>query len=268
MAPDAGRAQGAHLTQSRLEEALRAKGDLKLVAYVMGGHPNRKRSTEIAKRLVGSGIAALEIGVPHSDPLADGPVIQRAGQAALERGATLESCLEMAAAVGGQGVPVVLMSYINPILAHDPRRFAAEASQAGVAGVIVPDLPVEESEPVAGWLRSASLDTIFMVAPTTSAERMEAICRHSSGFVYCVTVTGITGARKELASGMKDLVKSVRKHTELPVAVGFGISRAEHMKALRGNADAAVVGSAIVAEIDRGGDPVALVKDLLRAAHR
>jgi tryptophan synthase alpha chain len=162
-------------------------------------------------------------------------------------------------------VPVVLMSYINPILAYDPRKFAAEAAQAGVAGVIVPDLPLEESEGVTGWLRAASLDTIFMVAPTTSAKRMGPICEHSSGFVYCVTLTGITGARKELPAGLKELVQNVRRHTELPVAAGFGISRPDHMKTLRGVADAAVVGSAIVAEIDGGRDPVTLVKELLRA---
>jgi len=250
---------------SRLDQALRANGDLKLVAYMMAGHPNKKRSLEVGKKLATSGIAALEIGIPFSDPLADGPVIQRAGQTALEHGMTVAACLELAAAIAREGIPIVLMTYINPILSHDPRRFAAEAAQAGVAGIIVPDLPVEESEPVAGWLRSASLDTIFMVSPTTSPERMTSICEHSSGFVYCVTVTGITGARSEMPAGMKDLLGEVKKHTDLPVAAGFGISRPEHMKALRGNADAAVVGSAIVAEIDRGVDPIPLVKELLKA---
>ena len=250
---------------SRLEGALRATGDLKLIAYMMAGHPNRKRSVEVGKKLAGSGIAALEIGIPHSDPLADGPVIQRAGQAALEHGMTVSGAIEVAAAVANEGVPVVLMTYINPVLAHDPRRFAAEAAQAGVAGIIVPDLPVEESEPVAGWLRAASLDTIFMVAPTTSEDRIESICARSSGFVYCVTVTGITGARKELPEGMKDLFMRVRLHTELPIAAGFGISRPEHMKALRGSADAAVVGSAVVETIDKGNDPVPLIKELLKA---
>jgi tryptophan synthase alpha chain len=207
----------------------------------------------------------LEIGIPFSDPLADGPVIQKAGQTALEHGMTVGASLELAAAVAREGIPIVLMTYINPVLSHDPRRFAAEAAQAGVAGVIVPDMPLEESEPVAGWLRSASLDTVFMVSPTTSRERMAAICEHSSGFVYCVTVTGITGARTELPGGMKELLGEVKKHTTLPVAAGFGISRPEHMKSLRGNADAAVVGSAIVAEIDSGGDGIALVKGLLKA---
>jgi tryptophan synthase alpha chain len=248
-----------------LEEALRASKDLKLVAYMMAGHPNRKRSVEVGKRLATSGIAALEIGIPHSDPLADGPVIQRAGQTALEHGMTVGGSLEVAAAIASEGIPVVLMTYINPVLAYDPRRFAAEASQAGVAGVIVPDLPVEESEPVSGWFRAASLDTVFMVAPTTSEQRIQSICDHSSGFVYCVTVTGITGARKQLPEGMKELITNVKRHTELPVAAGFGISRPEHLAALRGTADAAVVGSAIVDKIDQGSDPVTLVKELLKA---
>ena len=249
----------------KLEDAVRANGDLKLVAYMMAGHPTKKRSIEVGKKLAGSGIAALEIGIPFSDPLADGPVIQRAGQIALEHGMNVAGALEVASAIVAEGVPVVLMTYINPILSHDPRRFAAEAAQAGVAGVIVPDLPVEESEPVAGWLRAASLDTIFMVAPTTGEDRIESICEHSSGFVYCVTVTGITGARKELPEGMKELFGLVRRHTELPIAAGFGISRPEHMKAMRGVADAAVVGSAIVDDIDHGKDPVVLVKELLKA---
>jgi tryptophan synthase alpha chain len=250
---------------SRLQQAVAADGDLKLIAYFMAGHPNRKKSLEVGKRIAAAGVAAIEIGVPHSDPLADGPVIQKAGQAALEHGMTVGGSLELAAAVAVEGPPVVLMSYINPILAYDPRKFAAEAFQAGVAGVIVPDLPVEEAEPVAGWLRAASLDTVFMVAPTTAPARMDAIAEKSSGFVYCVTLTGITGARKELPSGLKDLVAEVRRHTDLPVAAGFGISRPDHMSTLRGVVDAAVVGSAVVAEIDAGKDPAVLLKSLLRA---
>jgi tryptophan synthase alpha chain len=250
---------------SRLEDAVRAHDGLKLLAYLMAGHPNKKRSIEIGKRIAASGVAAVELGIPFSDPLADGPVIQRAGQAALEHGMTVGGALEVAAAIAAEGPPVVLMAYMNPILAFDPRRFAAEAAQAGVAGVIVPDLPVEEAEPVASWLRSASLATVFMVSPTTSDERMEMIASHSSGFVYCVTVTGITGARKDLPEGMNELFGRVRASTLLPVAAGFGISRPEHMKALRGQIDAAAVGSAIVNEIDQGKDPTGLIGELLRA---
>ncbi|HEY3085627.1 MAG TPA: tryptophan synthase subunit alpha [Candidatus Dormibacteraeota bacterium] len=252
-------------TTSRLEGALKAKGDLKLVPYIMAGFPSAKRSIDVGKRLAASGVAALEIGIPHSDPLADGPMIQKAGQASLKAGMTVAGALEVAAAVAKEGVPVVLMTYINPVLSHDPRKFAAEAAQAGVAGVIVPDLPIEEAEPVASWLRSASLDTVFMVAPTTPPERIASIAAHSSGFVYCVTVTGITGARKDLPAGLPEVLAQVKKHTSLPVAAGFGISRQEHMKALKGHADAAVVGSAIVEEIGRGGDGVALVRELLKA---
>ena len=250
---------------SRLESALKADGDLKLVAYIMAGHPSKKRSIEVGKRLAASGIASLEIGIPHSDPLADGPVIQRAGQKALAAGMTVEGALEVAGAVAREGVPVVLMTYINPVLNYDPRKFAAEAAQAGVAGVIVPDLPIEEAEPVAGWLRSASLDTIFMVAPTTPPNRIDAVCEHSRGFVYCVTVTGITGVRRDLPPGISELLAEVKKRTSLPVVAGFGISRQEHLRALRGQLDAVVVGSAIVDEVDRAGDGVSLVKELLKA---
>ena len=251
--------------RTRLDTALKARGDLKLVAYLMAGHPTKKRSIEVGKKLASSGVAAIEVGIPHSDPLADGPVIQHAGQVALEHGMTVAGSLEVAGAIAAEGVPVVLMTYINPVLSHDPRRFAAEAAQAGVAGVIVPDLPIEEAEPVAGWLRAASLDTIFMVAPTTPPDRIAVICSHSSGFVYCVTVTGITGARRDLPPGMPELFGEVRKHTQLPVVAGFGISRPEHMRSLRGAVDAAAVGSAIVDEIDRAGDGVALVRELLKA---
>jgi tryptophan synthase alpha chain len=252
-------------TSSKLEGALRARDDLKLVAYIMAGHPSKKRSIDVGKRLAASGIAALEIGIPHSDPLADGPVIQKAGQEALAHGMTVAGALEVAAAVATEGIPIVLMTYINPVLSHDPRRFAAEAAQAGVAGVIVPDLPIEEAEPIAGWLRAASLDTVFMVAPTTPPDRIETIASHSSGFVYCVTVTGITGVRKELPEGIPELLAEVKKRTTLPVAAGFGISRQEHLRALRGKLDAAVVGSAIVDEIERAGDGVSLVRELLKA---
>jgi len=147
------------------------------------------------------------------------------------------------------------MTYVNPILAHDPHRFAAAAVQAGVAGVIIPDLPAEEAQPIAGWLRSAGLDTVFLVAPTSPESRMRSICEASSGFVYCVTLTGVTGARTELAAGLRGLLGRVRASTDLPIAAGFGISRPDHLRTLRGEADAAVVASALVNEVHEGRDP-------------
>jgi tryptophan synthase alpha chain len=178
---------------------------------------------------------------------------------------TLAGALQVAADVAREGVPVVMMTYVNPVLAYDARRFAADASTAGVAGVIVPDLPVEESVPTAGWFRAAGLDTIFLVAPTSTDARIAAACQASSGFVYCVTLTGVTGTRTELAAGLGELTSRVRRHTDLPVAAGFGISRPEHLDQLRGRADAAVIGSALMEEVHQGRDPVTLFETLVAA---
>jgi tryptophan synthase alpha chain len=239
-------------------------GELGLIPYLMAGHPDHDRSVAAARSLAGLPIAALELGIPFSDPLADGPVIQRAGQAALEAGITVAGCLEIAAAVSGKA-PVVFMSYVNPILSYGPERFAADAAAAGVAGVILPDLPPEESESVAAALHGHGLATVFMVAPTSSEERIRLICAASSGFVYCVTLTGITGVRTDLPEGVGELLGRVRSHTELPVAAGFGIATPAHVAALRGVADAAAVGSAVVKEVDEGRDPARLVGELLTA---
>jgi tryptophan synthase alpha chain len=250
----------------RLEAALRADGELKLVPYLMAGFPDLGRSAEIARRLASSGAAAIEVGIPFSDPLADGPVIQQAGQAALRGGATVAGCLEVAAAAAAVGTaPVVLMTYVNPVLAYGTDRFAADAAAAGVAGVILPDLPAEEAVELGETLASEGLETVLLVAPTSSEARIEMIGRASRGFVYCVTVTGITGLRAELTHEVETLIARVRRHSSLPVAAGFGISRPEHLSALRGTADAAVVGSALVAEVAAGRDPAALVSELLTA---
>jgi tryptophan synthase alpha chain len=239
-------------------------GGLGLIPYVMAGHPDRDRSIAAARSLAALPIAALELGIPFSDPLADGPVIQRAGQTALEAGMTVAGCLEIAAAVSGEA-PVVFMSYVNPILSYGPERFAADAAAAGVAGVILPDLPPEESESVAAALRKHGLATVFLVAPTSSEERIKLICGASSGFVYCVTLIGITGVRAELPEGIAELLGRVHSHTKLPVAAGFGIATPAHVAALRGIADAAVVASALVREMDEGRDPARLVEELLTA---
>ncbi|MDQ6789838.1 MAG: tryptophan synthase subunit alpha [Candidatus Dormibacteraeota bacterium] len=248
---------------SRLEERLRANGDLKLIPYVMAGYPDAAASIELGRAYARAGAAAVEVGIPFSDPLADGPAVQRAGEVALRNGMTVAGALEVAGRVADQGVPVVLMTYVNPVLAHDPRRLAAEAAEAGVAGVIIPDLPAEEAEPVTGWLRSAGLDTIFLVAPTSPDSRLMSIAERSSGFVYCVTLTGVTGERAELDPGLDRLLERVRRSTPLPIAAGFGISRPEHLARLRGKVDAAIVASALLNRLHEGGDPVALVEELL-----
>jgi tryptophan synthase alpha chain len=250
---------------SRLEESVRADDDVRLIPYVMAGYPDRAGSIAQGLAYARAGAAAVEVGIPFSDPLADGPAVQRAGQTALEGGMTVAGALGVAEAVAAGGAPVVLMTYVNPILAYDQRRFAAAAAAAGVAGVVVPDLPSEEAEPLAGWLRAAGLDTVFMVAPTSPDSRIATIAERCSGFVYCVTLRGVTGARTELASGLERLLARVRQATDLPVAAGFGISRPEHIRTLRGRADAAVVASALLDRIHRGEDPVAHVVELLAA---
>ena len=241
-----------------------SSGALGLIPYLMAGHPDHDRSASAARSLAALPIAALELGIPFSDPLADGPVIQRAGQAALEAGTTVPSCLELAEEVAGR-VPVVFMSYVNPLLSYGPERFAADAAAAGVSGVILPDLPPEEAGSVGAALQAHGLCTVFLVAPTSSEERIRLICDASRGFVYCVTLTGITGVRAELPEGVAELLDRVRAVCRLPVAAGFGISRPGHLAALRGHADAAVVGSAVVNEVAEGRNPSRLVEELLAA---
>ena len=241
-------------------------GSLGVIPYLMCGHPSREATLETLKRLSELPVAAIELGVPFSDPLADGPVIQKAGQAALAGGMTLKGALEIAAEAR-DGVPLVLMNSVNPVLAYGPDRFVADATAARVAGVIIPDLPVDEAGTLADELRQGGLWTVFLAAPTSTPERIARICAASRGFVYCVTLTGITGMRAELPEGLPEFLDGVRAQAgQLPVAAGFGISRPEHIRALRGHADAAVVGSAIVREMDEGRDPRPLVESLLEAA--
>ena len=249
--------------ESALAAAVRADGDVKLIPYLMAGYPDRAGSVELGRMYARSGAAAIEVGIPFSDPLADGPVIQRAGQAALEGGMTTAGALAVAADVAATGVPVVLMTYVNPLLAYDARRFAADAVRAGVRGVLLVDLPPEEAGSILDWLRSAGLDTVFLVAPTSPDPRIELAAAASSGFLYCVTVTGVTGIREDLDPRLERLLASVRRLTDLPVAAGFGISRPEHVKALHGQADAAVVASVLLNEVQEGRDPQPLFEGLV-----
>ena len=248
--------------ENRLRPAARR---LQLVPYLMAGHPDQGASLDAARRLADLGVAALELGVPCPDPRWDGPVIAGAGRRALAAGATVGSTLELAAEIArGTDVPIVVMTYLGPVLAHGSRRFAEEAAAAGVAGVIIPDLAVEEREPIAGCFAAVGLDTVFVVGPTTSDSGVALACRASTGFVYCA-LAGTTGARSTLPPVLPHLLGRVRRHTALPLVAGFGISRPEHLEGVKGHADAAVVGSALVAELDAGRDVVPLARQLLAA---
>jgi tryptophan synthase alpha chain len=258
---------GTEVAASRLETALRgrAEGRIHLVPYLMAGFPDERASIELGRTYARAGAAAIEVGIPFSDPMADGPVVQIADQAALEAGMTVGGAIRVAGEVAAEGPPVVLMTYFNPVLAYGVERFAADAASAGVAGVIVPDVPAEESEGMAGPMHDAGLDTVFLVAPTSPDDRITRICEASSGFVYCVTLTGVTGARSELDPGLQGLLGRIAERSRVPVAAGFGISTADHIQRLRGHADAAVVASALLREVEARRDPRPLLEELVQA---
>jgi tryptophan synthase alpha chain len=226
-----------------------------LIPYVTAGFPRLDDTAGLLAAAQRSGCLAAEVGIPFSDPLADGPTVQRSSQAALANGMTLPRALQQIADARALGVrlPVAVMTYINPVLAHGIGRFCADASAAGADAVIVPDLPAGEAGDLAAETARCGLALIFMVAPTTTEARLRAACARATGFVYCVGVTGTTGARARISEEAIDLLQRVRHATDLPRALGFGLSRHEHLVALRGRAEAAVVGSALVDALATGG---------------
>jgi tryptophan synthase alpha chain len=231
---------------------LAERGELGLIAYLTAGDPTLEGSEEIVLAAAEAGADVIELGVPFSDPLADGPMIQRASERALRSGATLARVLELATRLRARTeVPLVVFSYFNPLLQMGLEQFAAAAARTGIDGVLATDLTCEESEDYRRILRSHHLDTIFLGAPTSTEARLARIAECSSGFVYLISRTGVTGTRDSLPEELPDLVRRVRRFTQLPVAVGFGISLPEHLSALGGIADAVVVGSALVAEVER-----------------
>ena len=224
-----------------------------LVAYVTSGDPDLKTTRDIVMAAIRAGAAVIELGVPFSDPLADGPVIQRASERALKHGTSLDQVLKLAAEIReqSQSVGLIIFSYLNPLLQMGLEKFCKIARLAGVDGVLVTDLPVEEAGPYLAEMKKNDLAPVFLAAPTSTDARLKRITQASSGFVYAVSRTGVTGARKQLPEDAQDLVRRLRKFTRLPIAVGFGISTPEQFAAVGGYADAAVVGSAIVETIER-----------------
>jgi tryptophan synthase alpha chain len=254
---------GATPWLSRIASAfagVRASGRPGLVTYVTAGDPDLEHSRQVLVALAGAGADVLEVGVPFSDPLADGPVIQRATERALAGGTTLAHVLELVAGVRGEiAAPIVLFTYVNPVVRMGVPEFAARAAAAGVDGVLTLDLPVEEAGEVRDRLHDAGLDTIFLLSPTTTTERIRRAAALGSGFLYGISRLGVTGARQTVASGAQTLVARIRAETTLPVAVGFGISRPEHVSEVARWADAAVVGSALVSVIAEHGASPTLV---------
>jgi tryptophan synthase alpha chain len=243
----------------RIASAIRAvsrDGQPALVAYLTAGFPSRERFVEHVRALA-RGADVIEIGVPFTDPMADGITIQRSSQAALAQGVTLEWILRELEAMGPHRVPVLLMSYLNPLLAFGLDRLASAAARAGVCGFIVPDLPFDESSLVRDAFGSAGLALVQMVTPVTRAERLAQVCQASEGFVYAVTMTGTTGRSVSVPAEALEYLDRVRAASKLPVCAGFGIRSPEQVARLRGHVDGVIVGSAIVEVLERGEDPSA-----------
>ena len=227
-------------------EHAKAEGRLALVTHVIPGYPSREETPAIFDAMVEGGSDLIEVQIPFSDPLADGTTVQRGVFEALANGITPADCVEFAreARARHPDVAIIFMSYLNPVLAYGTERFARDAAAAGGDGIILLDLPPEEAAAAKRTFDAAGIDIIFLVAPTSSDERLKLIASQAAGFIYCVSVAGVTGARRELPPDLRDFVGRMRRCTPLPLAVGFGISRREHVEALAGVADGAVIGSA------------------------
>ena len=256
---------------SRIEFAIRqgvARKGIALAAYLPVGFPSVAGSVEIVRAMVEAGADVVELGVPFSDPLADGVTIQRAGQHALALGVDVGVCLDAARQLARQAAaPALLMGYYNPFLRYGLERLCADAADAGVAGLIVPDLPPDEADPLLTAARAHQIDVVFLLSPNSTDARVRLVGERSSGFVYCTALTGVTGARSTLGDDVASMVARVRQRTQLPVCVGFGISRPEHVARLTGVADGAIVGSAIVDRIEAalasGTDPASAAAELV-----
>src|SRR5690242_315462 len=249
---------------SRRFAELHASGELGIVAYITAGDPSLDATLRFVLALAEGGVDVIELGVPFSDPLADGPTIQRASERALKSGTTLAGVIDLVRRIRQSSqIPLVLFSYYNPILQMGLEQFASAASEAGADGVLATDLTPEESVDYRRILHAHHLDTVFLGAPTTSDERLVQIAAVSSGFLYLISRTGVTGAKDSLPDDLPALIRRARAVTQLPIAVGFGISQPGHVSVLGGLADAAVIGSALVAEIENASSVESAASTLL-----
>jgi tryptophan synthase alpha chain len=237
--------------------ALRAAGQKGFVAYIAAGDPNLKATAALARKFERVGVDVLELGIPFSDPLADGVVNQLAAERGLRSGTTLDGVLQTVAGLRRTGcqIPIVFYIYFNLIHRHGVKAFARDAAAAGVDGVLALDLPPEEATGYEETIRAAGIHPIYLIAPTTPESRIKEICRHAGGFIYYVSREGVTGMQSKVAGSINERVALIRKHTAVPVAVGFGISTPAQAREVAHAADAAVVGSAIVNQIAQGKSP-------------
>lgn len=231
---------------------LKAEGRIALMPYHTAGWPSMEISEEIILGLIEGGADLVEIGVPFSDPIADGTSVQRTSQLSLEQGTRLRDCIALVRRLRDRGatVPFLLMGYYNPVVKHGVERYVADCAEAGVDGFIVPDLPASESDQLHAACQAHGRDLIFMVAPTSTQERIEVAAGRGSGFIYCVAVTGVTGARDQMSATLGAYLEGIHLKTDLPLAVGFGISRPDHVRRIAEHAEGAIVGAALINYLD------------------
>jgi tryptophan synthase alpha chain len=247
----------------RLFSDLRTRNGKALIAYITAGDPSPARTPALVAALERGGADLIELGVPFSDPVADGPVIQRAGERALKAGTTLRGVLDIACQIRRRSeIPILLFTYLNPVLRYGMEPLARDAAKAGIDGCLLIDVSVEEAGNYVDDMHRHGLDTVFLAAPTSTPRRLELVAQYSSGFIYLVSRTGVTGQRESLSTSTGPLVAAMRKITDLPLAVGFGVSRPEHVAELGRQVEGVVVGSAIVDLIARHQDDPALEQHL------
>jgi tryptophan synthase alpha chain len=262
----AGRGPGAGPTA--LTSLFRDAGRPLLMPYAVGGYPDPAGCMRIVDCYLENGADLIELGIPFSDPLADGPVIQGASVVALQSGVRPGDVLDIARGAAEKGARLVLLSYLNTILAFKPERFFERCHESGVLGVVVPDVPVEEAAELQATARSNGVDVILLAAPTSTDERLARIAAAASGFIYCVSSTGVTGARSTLRQDLPDFIARLRRHTDLPLAVGFGVSTVEQAEAVAGYADGVIVGSALVDMVAQSNDLQTGLAEMGRYLHQ
>jgi tryptophan synthase alpha chain len=243
----------------RMFDGLKRDGRKGLIAYLTAGDPSPDRTPALVEALVRGGADLIELGVPFSDPIADGPVIQRAGERALKAGTSLKTVLSIAARIRERSqIPLLLFTYLNPVIRYGLERLARDAAAAGIDGCLLTDASVEEASDYVAAMHRHGLDTVFLAAPTSTERRLKLVARYSTGFVYLVSRTGVTGERDSLSDAVGPLIRAVRAVTDLPLAVGFGVSKPEHVAELGRQVEAVVVGSALVRLIERNLDNTSL----------
>ncbi|MGD1070349.1 MAG: tryptophan synthase subunit alpha [Bryobacteraceae bacterium] len=255
---------------TRLFETLQRENRCGIIAYLTAGDPTPEATPALVAALERGGADLIELGVPFSDPIADGPVIQQAGERALRAGTTLSKVLKIAAEIRKTSeIPLLLFTYLNPALRYGFERLARDAKAAGIDGCLLTDVSVEEARDYVKTMRAADLDTVFLAAPTSTDARLRLVAEYSSGFIYLVSRTGITGEQKTVSESAMPLIERMRAHTDLPLAMGFGISKPEHVAELASKVEAVVIGSAIVRQIERDSSKLeAFMRDLKRPITR